>query len=125
MPRSRPTPRRRRARASGGVPGSTRVSRARTATGGRGPARDFVGYGQRAPVVRWPGDARLALNFVVNYEEGAENRFEDGVARREGVGDTTSTVPVNPPQRDLANESMFEYGGRAGVWRLLRLFAAH
>lgn len=81
---------------------------------GRGPARDFVGYGERPPVVRWPGGARLALNFVVNYEEGAENRFEDGMARRESTGETSSMVPVDPPQRDLANESMFEYGSRAG-----------
>src|SRR5262245_8861212 len=101
MPRHRSTRQRRRSRASGGLSGSKRVSQVRTATGERGPARDFVGYGERAPVVRWPGGARLALNFVVNYEEGAENRFEDGVARREGVGETSSTVPMDPPQRDL------------------------
>lgn len=87
--------------------------------------RDFVGYGERPPVVQWPGGAQLAINFVVNYEEGAENRFEDGVGRRESVGEAPSPVPVDPPQRDLANESMFEYGSRAGVWRLLRLFGTH
>lgn len=125
MPPRRHTPQRRGPRASGRVPRLKREPQVRTARSGRGPARDFVGYGERPPVVRWPGGARLALNFVVNYEEGAENRFEDGVARRESIGETSSMVPVDPPQRDLANESMFEYGSRAGVWRLLRLFAAH
>ena len=84
--------------------------------------RDFVGYGAEPPAVRWPGDARIAVNLVVNYEEGSENRFEDGCARRETAGEVASQVPTDPPQRDLANESMFEYGSRAGVWRLLRLF---
>jgi peptidoglycan/xylan/chitin deacetylase (PgdA/CDA1 family) len=84
--------------------------------------RDFIGYGAEPPAVRWPGGARVAVNLVVNYEEGSENRFEDGCPRRETAGETLSQVPLEPPQRDLANESMFEYGSRAGVWRLLRLF---
>jgi peptidoglycan/xylan/chitin deacetylase (PgdA/CDA1 family) len=84
--------------------------------------RDLIGYGEHPPAVRWPDGARIAINLVVNYEEGAENRFEDGCARRETMGEALSPVPVDPPQRDLANESMFEYGSRAGVWRLLRLF---
>jgi peptidoglycan/xylan/chitin deacetylase (PgdA/CDA1 family) len=84
--------------------------------------RDLVGYGAEPPVVRWPGDARIAVNLVVNYEEGSENRFEDGCARRETAGEVASQVPLDPPQRDLANESMFEYGSRAGVWRVLRVF---
>ncbi len=84
--------------------------------------RDFVGYGAEPPRVGWPGGARIAINLVVNYEEGSENRFEDGCARRETAGEVASQVPLEPPQRDLANESMFEYGSRVGVWRLLRLF---
>ena len=82
--------------------------------------RDFVGYGEHPPAVRWPGGARLAVNFVINYEEGSENRHEDGSGRRESAGDSASQVPLD--QRDLANESMFEYGSRVGVWRLFRLF---
>jgi len=87
--------------------------------------RDFVGYGEEPPRVRWPNGARIAVNLVVNYEEGSENRFEDGCARRETAGEVASQVPLDPPQRDLANESMFEYGSRVGVWRLLRLFDTH
>ena len=79
-----------------------------------------TGMWRMPPAVRWPDGARLALNFVINYEEGSENRHEDGSARRETAGDAASQVP--PDQRDLANESMFEYGSRVGVWRLFRLF---
>jgi len=82
--------------------------------------RDFVGYGEHPPVVRWPGGARIAVNLVVNYEEGSENRDEEDCGRRETLGDAISPVPAD--QRDLGNESMFEYGSRAGVWRLFRLF---
>jgi peptidoglycan/xylan/chitin deacetylase (PgdA/CDA1 family) len=85
--------------------------------------RDLVGYGEEPPRVRWPNDARIAINLVVNYEEGSENRPEEGSARRETAGETLSQVP--PEQRDLANESMFEYGSRVGVWRLFRLFDQH
>ena len=81
-------------------------------------ARDLIGYGSDPPQVQWPGRARLAINLVVNYEEGAENRVEEGSRSRETSGEAPSPVP--PTQRDLANESMYEYGSRAGVWRLLR-----
>jgi allantoinase len=84
--------------------------------------RDFVGYGAEPPHAGWPGDARIAVNFVINYEEGSENRFEDGCRRRETAGDAASQVPLDPPQRDLANESTFEFGSRVGVRRLFRLF---
>jgi peptidoglycan/xylan/chitin deacetylase (PgdA/CDA1 family) len=80
--------------------------------------RDFVGYGADPPRVEWPGGARVAVNLVVNYEEGAENRLEDGSVSRETLGESPSPIP--PTERDLANESMYEYGSRAGVWRLLR-----
>ena len=85
--------------------------------------RDFVGYGPNPPAVRWPGGARIALNFVMNYEEGSEYSMMD----RDGFSDagltelSGSAVPRG--ERDLAAESMFEYGSRVGFWRLMRLFA--
>jgi allantoinase len=86
------------------------------------PSRDFVGYGATPPDPQWPNGARLALNFVMNYEEGSEASFFDG----DGTTDTNMTEAhgVNQPVggRDLAAESMFEYGSRVGFWRLLRLF---
>jgi allantoinase len=85
--------------------------------------RDLIGYGANPPHPRWPGDARLAISLVVNYEEGSENLLQDGIGRRETVGEGMSQVP--PDRRDLANESMFEYGSRAGVWRFMRIFAKH
>ena len=77
--------------------------------------RDLVGYANNPPRVTWPNGARVAVSLVVNYEEGSENLLQDGVGRRESWGDSMSPVP--PDQRDLANESMFEYGSRVGVWR--------
>jgi peptidoglycan/xylan/chitin deacetylase (PgdA/CDA1 family) len=85
--------------------------------------RDLVGYGASPPRVRWPNDARVAISLVVNYEEGSENLLQDGIGRREMMGEGPSPVP--PDRRDLANESFFEYGSRAGVWRLLRIFKKH
>jgi peptidoglycan/xylan/chitin deacetylase (PgdA/CDA1 family) len=86
-----------------------------------GPPRDFVGYGASPPQVRWPNDARLALNIVVNYEEGAEYSIPDGDDRNEtGLAETNDAL--EPQFRDLRVESVYEYGSRAGVWRLLRLF---
>src|SRR6266581_273215 len=85
--------------------------------------RDLVGYGETPPEVGWPGGARVAVNVVINYEEGSENRVEDGGERRENMGEAPSPVP--PEQRDLANESFFEYGSRAGFWRLLRVLDEH
>ncbi len=84
--------------------------------------RDFVGYGGRPPDPRWPKGARLALNFVLNYEEGSEYSMMD----QDGVSDMALTelasAAVPRGDRDLAAESMFEYGSRVGFWRLLRLF---
>jgi allantoinase len=85
--------------------------------------RDLIGYGANPPHPRWPGDARIAISLVVNYEEGSENLLQDGIGRRETVGEGMSQVPLD--RRDLANESMFEYGSRAGVWRFMRIFAKH
>lgn len=82
-------------------------------------ARDFVGYGGRPPDPKWPNGAKLAVNFVLNYEEGSEPSIPDGDAESE-IGLTEGGGPV--PGRDLGAESMFEYGSRAGFWRLARLF---
>jgi peptidoglycan/xylan/chitin deacetylase (PgdA/CDA1 family) len=83
--------------------------------------RDFIGYGRTPPDPRWPGGARLALNIVLNYEEGSEPSFPDGDGFTEaGLTDGGR----GGAQRDLAAESMFEYGSRVGVWRLLRILRA-
>jgi peptidoglycan/xylan/chitin deacetylase (PgdA/CDA1 family) len=84
------------------------------------PQRDFVGYGRNVPRVEWPGSARIALSFVLNYEEGSERSFWAGDAHNEGLGEVPRAV--DPRYRDLATESVYEYGSRAGVFRLLRLF---
>ena len=87
--------------------------------------RDVVGYGSRPPDPRWPGGARLALQFVVNYEEGSEYTVIDGDGRTE-VGLAEAPGGRTPSgTRDLAMESMYEYGSRVGVWRLLRVFREH
>jgi peptidoglycan/xylan/chitin deacetylase (PgdA/CDA1 family) len=85
-----------------------------------GPPRDFVGYGRRVPRVQWPGGARLALSLVLNYEEGSERSPLEGDGRSEGLGEVVRVVEGG--SRDLATESVYEYGSRAGVFRLLRLF---
>ena len=87
--------------------------------GGGGPARDLVGYGRSVPRIEWPGGAKLALSLVLNYEEGSERTLAlDG--RNEGLGEVNRAV--DPAYRDLATESVYEYGSRAGVFRILRLF---
>lgn len=88
-----------------------------------GRARDFVGYGRTPPQVVWPNGARVAVNIVVNYEEGAEQSIPDGDAHSEPFGEIR--YPMLEGGRDLAAESNFEYGSRVGVWRLLDLFAKH
>ena len=79
--------------------------------------RDFVGYGATPPVVHWPNDARIAVSVVVNYEEGSEYSTLDGDPAGETSGESPS--PLGPGERDLANESFFEYGSRVGVWRIM------
>jgi allantoinase len=85
--------------------------------------RDMTGYGANPPDPKWPGDARLALQIVMNYEEGSEYSIPDG----DGVSETYLTeVPgasLGPGKRDLIVESIYEYGSRAGFWRLMRIFA--
>ena len=87
------------------------------------PARDLVGYGGNPPDPQWPGGARLALNFVINYEEGSEYAVPNGDGFSEASLTEMPASPVPHGERDLAAESMFEYGSRVGFWRLMRLFA--
>lgn len=85
-------------------------------------SRDVVGYGGTPPDPRWPGGARLALNFVLNYEEGSEYSIPDGDGFSEASLTESPVSSVPHGERDLAAESMFEYGSRVGVWRVLDLF---
>ena len=80
--------------------------------------RDLIGYGPNPPVVKWPNGARIAVSVVVNYEEGSEYSLLDGDHQHELNNEVPSPVP--PGERDLANESFFQYGSRVGVWRVLR-----
>ena len=84
------------------------------------PQRDFIGYGANPPVIEWPGNARIAVSVVVNYEEGSEKSLLDGDPAHETNNEVPSPVPLD--QRDLYNESFFEYGSRVGVWRLMNMF---
>jgi putative urate catabolism protein len=82
----------------------------------------MIGYGARPPDPRWPGGARLALQFVVNYEEGGENCILHGDAASEAfLSEIVGAAPL-PGVRHLNMESIYEYGSRAGFWRLHRLF---
>lgn len=85
------------------------------------PARDLVGYGRSLPDPRWPEDARLALSFVVNVEEGAELSLTSGDARNESTYEIREEVEGHP---DPAMETHFAYGARAGLWRILDIFDA-
>lgn len=84
--------------------------------------RDFVGYADNPPDIRWPGGARLAVNFVLNVEEGSEYSMQDGDGRSDATLTEVSQPRVPRGDRDLGAESMFEYGSRVGFWRLYRLF---
>lgn len=86
-----------------------------------GPQRDYVGYGAHPPKVVWPNNAIVALNLVVNFEEGSEYSQAAGDGRNEGGAELPGWGMTNE-YRDLFAESVFEYGSRVGVWRLLRLF---
>jgi len=84
--------------------------------------RDLVGYGRNPPDPRWPGGARIAVQFVLNYEEGGENSILHGDAASEAfLSDVLGAQPW-PGQRHMNVESMYEYGSRAGFWRIWRLF---
>ena len=83
--------------------------------------RDLVGYGAKPPDPRWPGDARVAIQFVLNYEEGGENCVLHGDAGSEQFLSEMASPPAYPT-RHLSMEGIYEYGSRAGVWRILREF---
>jgi putative urate catabolism protein len=84
--------------------------------------RDLVGYGAQPPQAMWPGGAKVAVQFVINYEEGAENSVLNGDDLSEGfLSDMVGAA--RHPARAMAMESLYEYGSRAGFWRLHRLFA--
>ena len=85
-----------------------------------GPKRDIVGYGRRQPRVQWPNEAKVAINIVVNNEEGSEYSKAAGDGRNEGLAEINYLM--SPEYRDLCAESVYEYGGRAGIWRLMKLF---
>lgn len=86
------------------------------------PARDFVGYGRNPPQAQWPGGARVAVNFVLNYEEGGEYTPLDGDPCSEGYLHEIVGAPATVGARNLNTESMYEFGSRAGFWRVHRLF---
>ena len=93
-------------------------------TGSAAYDRDLIGYGRTPPAAPWPGGARVAVQFVLNYEEGGENCILHGDEGSEGVmtdmpGHPTATADK---RRNLMVESIYEYGSRAGIWRLMRMF---
>ena len=83
--------------------------------------RDLIGYGRDLPEARWPKQARVAVQFVLNYEEGGENSVLHGDAGSEQFLSEMANPPAYPA-RHLSMESIYEYGSRAGVWRILREF---
>jgi putative urate catabolism protein len=87
--------------------------------------RDLVGYGKQPPDPRWPDGARLALSFVLNYEEGGENTPLEGDEASEAFLHEVVGAAPTVGRRNLNTESMFEYGSRAGFWRVHRIFTGH
>ena len=84
--------------------------------------RDLVGYGATPPDPQWPGRARIALQFVLNYEEGGENSVLHGDAASETFLSEIVGAQAFVGQRHMSMESLYEYGSRVGVWRMLKLF---
>jgi putative urate catabolism protein len=85
--------------------------------------RNLIGYGAHPPDPQWPNEARVAVSFVLNYEEGGENTILNGDAGSEVYLTETPGGVALQGARDLSTESIYEYGRRAGFWRILRLFA--
>jgi len=84
--------------------------------------RDMIGYGAEPPHAQWPGEARIALQFVINYEEGAENSILHGDTAAEAfLSEWIGALPTFG-MRNMNMESLYEYGSRAGFWRLYRAF---
>ncbi|WP_210484754.1 allantoinase PuuE [Microvirga antarctica] len=86
--------------------------------------RDLVGYGRTPPHPRWPNEARICVQFVVNYEEGGENNILHGDRASEAFLSELIGAAPWPGQRHMSMESIYEYGSRAGFWRLWRLFTS-
>jgi peptidoglycan/xylan/chitin deacetylase (PgdA/CDA1 family) len=83
--------------------------------------RDLIGYGRYPVQPKWPGDARIAVQFVLNYEEGGENCVLHGdPASEQFLSEIVGAAAY--PSRHMSMESIYEYGSRAGVWRILREF---
>src|SRR5450830_1561171 len=83
--------------------------------------RDLIGYGRDVPHAQWPGQARIAVQFVLNYEEGGENATLHGDAGSEQFLSEMFN-PASYPDRHMSMEGIYEYGSRVGVWRILREF---
>ena len=84
--------------------------------------RDLIGYNGSCPDAKWPSKARIAIQFVLNYEEGAENSVLHGDDRSETFLSEIIGAPAFENARHMSMESIYEYGSRAGVWRILNLF---
>jgi putative urate catabolism protein len=84
--------------------------------------RDFRGYGAHPPDPKWPNGARIAVQIVMNYEEGSEYSIPDGDGISERYLTEVPGATLGPDVRDLIVESVYEYGSRAGFWRLMRMF---
>ena len=84
--------------------------------------RDLVGYGEKKPHANWPDDARIALQFVINYEEGGENCILHGDKASEAFLSEMIGTDARKGVRHMSMESLYEYGSRVGVWRLFNLF---
>ncbi|KJA21918.1 carbohydrate esterase family 4 protein [Hypholoma sublateritium FD-334 SS-4] len=89
------------------------------------PPRDFRGYGRDPPNPNWPNGAKIAVNFVINYEEGGENTLDNGDAQAEAMLQEVGPKAPLQGERDIPMETQFEYGSRRGMWRLLNLFEKH
>jgi peptidoglycan/xylan/chitin deacetylase (PgdA/CDA1 family) len=83
--------------------------------------RDVIGYGAKGPTGRWPNGARLAVSLCLNYEEGSERNLSMGDSDQESMTEL-GNYPMPQGIRDLAMESMYEYGSRVGIWRVLDVF---
>ena len=84
--------------------------------------RDLIGYGQDPPAANWPGGARVAVQFVLNYEEGGESCLLHGDAASESFLSEMVGAQALPGGRNMSMESLYEYGSRVGLWRILKLF---
>lgn len=87
--------------------------------------RNFIGYANNIPTIIWPHQAKLAISFVLNYEEGSERNILDGDPQAEDLFVDIPGLNIQPQTRHLSSESMFEYGSRVGIWRLIHLFDSY